>query len=393
HGFDPAKRWPVTILLDPHAEAMEVVSTYQSVADKHGQILVGSLDFKNGLDMERSNRIVSSLLQEATGILHADPSAIHLMGFSGGAKAAIAAATSLPGISMLTYCGAAFPQGAVQLPLPTLGIAGIKDMNFTEVLNFTTTLDTTPYLHAFFVSESDHSWPDTAVFELTMGWADAWRCRNSKLCDSLSLATDALLSRQRIAAEKDLVRRDLLLHFHVAAFHDIVSVSEERDAMSQNQRSADFRAAMGTFVSELDRENKKRQELAAAFTSKDLSWWKPTIRALKTSTDPVSARLADYCSLAAYSYSRSSIDAGEQNNAAYFIDLYQLVDPDNSEWAYLRACLCEQGGDRPGAIRNLNLAFRMGMKDPDKIRQEKWLTSALSDAQIVRLLDEMDQAR
>ncbi|MFM9052892.1 MAG: hypothetical protein ACKOKF_11340, partial [Bacteroidota bacterium] len=275
--FDSLQRLPVTILLDPQGAASEVISKYSFIAENHRRILVCSEDFKNGMDADASLQVISSLIEEAIHVLRADPSAIHLMGFSGGARASIIAGGQIPGISSLTYCGAAPPSGSISLRIPSLGIAGIRDMNFTEVLYFTSSLDTTFNKPTMLATATHHEWPDTATFRIISGWAEIVSCRKSTRCDSTIIQQTATLTKARIKLQRDPILRDLLLRFMVTTFDGFIPLNEENKEMQNNLRSREFGSSLNAFRTGLQFETAVRQEFADAFKAKDLNWWKPRI--------------------------------------------------------------------------------------------------------------------
>lgn len=381
---------PVMLLLDPHGDPLDAIAKYSSIADEFGYILAGSYEFKNGLSFDESNTIVRTMISDATTVLPGNGSAVTLCGFSGGAKAALAASTAIAGISNVVYCGAAFPPGSLPLSLPSLGVTGLSDMNFSEVLYFTTALDTSKNLHSMLLTHQKHEWPDTSVFKMITGWSASRHCRIQGQCDSVNIRSTAQTCMRIIENEPDAVVQDLMLHFFVSAYDGILPTEAAKDLIIRNTRSSSYREHLNAFRNELSKEAAVREQLQEAFQTQDISWWSEKINSLRdTKKNDSNQRLLGYISLGCYTLARRSIDGGDQQNAAKFLELYRLDDPGNAEWAFLWACLDEQQGNRAAAIRHLNTAIQLGLKDSGKVMNERWLSNAVQDPEVVRLMATM----
>jgi hypothetical protein len=108
-----------------------------------------------------------------------------------------------------------------------------------------------------------------------------------------------------------------------------------------------------------------------AFLEKDLQWWEPEIQLLSTHARFQDAwlqeRLLGYLSLLAYSTSTTALASNDSNLAAKFLAFYKLVDPLNSEHAYLLAVLQAGKGDKLGSTESFKLALKLGFKDSVRV--------------------------
>lgn len=386
-GYTLNAALPAIIFTDPQAAGQIPLLKYQKLADRYNYMLVGSLDSRNGMDLETSTPLIGELIGETMNNLGADRSAVSLMGFSGGAKIALAAASSLPGINTVIYCGAAFPQGSMNVPLPTLGITGLFDMNFTEVLYYAASLDSTPGKNAFLLTAGKHEWPDTNAFKRVVAWEKASRCRGGKSCDSLILNNLKKEIQSDLNKTVDPVWLDFDLRYYCSVFTGIFDIRAEEQQRAVNTSGAAYKNSLQRFTNDIARESEGRRVLSQAFNEKDLEWWQQTIKILRQNpNDLVNNRLTGFISLGAYSYSRKSVDAGHVESAAKYLRLYRLADPENPEWAFLSACLEERNGNRRNAMTFLETAVQLGLKDTAKITREPLLISAHGDPKYEELV-------
>ena len=126
-----------------------------------------------------------------------------------------------------------------------------------------------------------------------------------------------------------------------------------------NAQSTAYRKSLEQFKASLLAENEAKTKFQEEVLTKDLNYWSGKIASLrKDKGSDSNQRLLGYISLGCYSLSRRSIDGGDQQQAQKFLELYRLADPENSEWAFLWACLDEQKGNRNGTEIILFIAKR-----------------------------------
>lgn len=385
------KKPPVLLFLDPHADASLPLAQYRSLADKYGFIMVASGDVQNGLSLKETSRMVSDLVDEIRTRLPGDANGISLIGFSGAAKAAMAATTKTGNILSVVYCGAAFPPGSIPLPVPSLGITGLQDMNMSEVIYFYTSIDSSNVSHSLYLHQGKHEWPEPDDFEAAVAWCLTQQCRQTGSCDTASLRTLQARSLSGIGRESDLVLKNIRLQNHVITFKKLFDTQPTESELIRLQQSLAFRNADQVFGESLNREMQERAMIQDALVQRDLPWWDNQIRTWRhAGNDPVNERLLSYVSLACYGYSRSSLLSVRLDEADHYLSLYQKADPKNSEWAYLRACFYAQKGMRNEAVNSLKESVRLGLKDPNKIRTEKMLGNLMQDAEVAALIKSLD---
>ncbi|MBK7964385.1 MAG: hypothetical protein IPK10_03095 [Bacteroidetes bacterium] len=159
--FKNIEKFPILILFDPHGDPDFPLEKYKSLADEYDFILLASKDSKNGNSAEQTANIIQSMLYQSIQIEKVDTNQIFVGGFSGGARVASMLALSPSGVKGLVICGAGIPAGSWTGVPPHLviGIAGNRDMNLTEIINFKTHDPRMMSRYHIIRYSGDHAWP------------------------------------------------------------------------------------------------------------------------------------------------------------------------------------------------------------------------------------------
>ena len=104
--YDDNEKWPLIIAFDPHAAGQLPVNLLQEEAEKHGFIVAGSNNSKNGMDFNESKSIYHKMLDDLTARFSIDTARVYTLGFSGGGRVAGSLAMSEGGIAGVVSCGA-----------------------------------------------------------------------------------------------------------------------------------------------------------------------------------------------------------------------------------------------------------------------------------------------
>lgn len=259
---------PILIFLDPHGNGDFPLNKYSQLAEKYGFILMGSNNSKNGLSFQQTVNYVQNLVTEAQQKFN--PAQVYLCGFSGGAKVALMAATRIPDIKTVIYCGAVTPiEPTINMVL--FGFAGTEDMNYTDVVAFHRELKGDGLKKYLIEWDGPHEFPRPEVIE--------------------------------------------------EAFQFLVSGEVE----NYNAKSVTISAK------EVQQEQRIKQEYMMAFRNKDLNWWQQTTDHLKAQpdSDKMSKRLLGFISLACYSLTQQALQQNNQAVAQRIVGIYKMADPDN----------------------------------------------------------------
>ena len=312
--YDAAKKYPAMIFFDPHGGGAFAIGHYSNLANQYNCILIGSNDSKNGMDMNATFEMANELIGEAKNVFSIDTNKIMLCGFSGGAKVALNAASQMNNISKVVYCGAALPIQNCNHPLQMLGFAGLKDMNYSEVVSFSMS-NFPSFVKNYCVDwNGKHEWADEKTFEQAFYF--------------LNNETEKL---------------------------NLISLTDDKIKM-------------------LEQEQNTHQAYISSFQTEDMNFWEKEISRLnqqkakdKTGLDE---RLLGYISLACYSYSNQMLQQNQLNDAEKILMIYKMADPINSDCDLFYAQLFAKQNKPTRMYISLKSAVSNGLKDWSKIETE-----------------------
>ncbi len=400
--YDPDKTYPLIYAFDAHGKGEVPVKLFKEMAEKFGYILIGSNDSRNGLSQESLMHIYEVISSDVLGRFSVNRDRIYTAGFSGGSRVASSIAIYKGGIAGVIGCSAGFPAVTepIQFHFDYIGFVGDEDMNYLEMITLQEALQEAGYRHLLVVFHGGHHWPPAATIAEAFTWMEANAMRDLKKekdpdfieasIQNLNVEARQLEKSGQLGAAYEVYGRIVLLFDGLA---DVTIYKERLKALGQQ---ADVRDFLKQKTSSMQKEMSLQTQYLKAMTEKPLSWWRMEMPKLnqeaagEVSVDrAIYKRLLAYLSLAAYSSANGHLVVGDYVEAARFIDLYAVIDPTNSEHAYLAACLYAST-QRPGpAFLSLERAIELGFQDEGRFVADTFLRSLRSDARYEALLQKM----
>jgi hypothetical protein len=374
---------PILYFFDSHGSGALPLRKYRALAEAYGFILVGSNNSRNGNDWSATETIWGRLFDDTQKRLHIMASRVYTCGFSGGAKVASYVAIQHSVIKGVIANGAALPDGvsAGDFAFSFTAIAGEGDMNMTELVAVTNGFDRTRTRHRILFFDGKHEWaPEATMHTAFEGLQfDAMRTRLIPRDDKAVTAYIAG-SKRRLDADK---QEGLLIKAHqecvlsVALLDGVTGEAgwfgAQAAALDKDPRYLQQQQGQANILA---LEEKTKTGYMQQFQQGDISYWTTTIDDLrnraaeKTAQRAMYQRLLAYLSLAFYSISNQLINAGQNDQARHFVELYKLADPSNSEAWYFSAVLRARAGDGRGAGADLLKATGYGFNDEARLRQQ-----------------------
>lgn len=377
HQYSRGQKLPALIFLDPHGDGSYPLNKYKSLAEKFGVVLMGSNDSKNGVTFDETNLIVQVLAAEAAERLNVDAKQISLAGFSGGAKVALVAASQPSSLLSIIYCGAGLPQLPPQLP-PAMAIAGLKDMNYTEVIQTDQQFENNHLRHALIEWNGKHEWSDSSTFENTFYWIRFRAMENKMQTVDESLVQDFI--RQNSKPAPDPLREEMRLKKFIGFLNGVADISGYTSALSSLTKQKKYLIAREKQQSDVELESRMKQNYLECISLKDPLWWRDEVNHLRSSkSNAMNDRILGYISLACYSYSNNALKQRDLSSAEKYLAIYALADRENPDRAYMQACLYGLMNNKEGAIQSITEAINYGFKDRSKLLSEPAL-SFISDS-------------
>jgi len=268
-NYNDEKKYEAIVFFDAHAEGFKIIEKYVDLAEKWDVVIACSNNSKNGLDFNTINTYANNFISHLLNSYSIKPE-LTLAGFSGGAKVAIMYGASNPNVDKIIYCGATVIAKANH-KIKYLGFAGLKDMNYSDLVLFDSQLDNiTP--HYLIEWKGIHEWPSKEVFENA---------------------------------------------FYFAINNSIDNYDSKK---------------ITTPSTTLNLETSIKQELYEYFNSKNLSWWQNTITQFNTKKNDelMYERLLGFVSLACYSQLNNMQNNSNANEAKKILSIFMLADPNNT---------------------------------------------------------------
>jgi pimeloyl-ACP methyl ester carboxylesterase len=384
-ALDTSKPAGVVVFLDPHADGRFPLNLYKHLADSLNLLFAGSDVSGNGVAMPTIAAHLDAVKATLSQRFKLKGGSYYLCGFSGGARAAAALAVQNSAAGVV-LCSAA-PGDAVSASLKVAGVAGIGDMNYLEMRKwFEAGKSAGLYLFA-----GEHTWPPPAVLSLALeavlistGNADAaiaaaYANATGKRIDSLrtndcdlaaQLMNDAASCLSKFPEQQKLL------------------MNAKRNALTGSpcvqQHAAKRNAAE-------DIEKTLQAEIQQTIFSKDPAWWQENASRFfdakpGSGEEMMRKRVRGYASLLCYSYTSRAMKSNNPNGTDKLITTYSIIDPENAEWAYLRACLDARLGMPDLAFEALNKAVKLGFKDKARAESEADLATLRADQRWVSFI-------
>lgn len=382
-NYDTAKTWPVVVFLDPHAAGSLPLEKYKTLAEDYGFVFAGSNVSKNGMDINTVVASVNTLIADVQARLSLDPKRLYICGFSGGSRSAGAVAAQRMDVAGVIGCSAGFtnPQAAQAPVFACIGIAGMGDMNYNEVQREQEALTRMNARSAFFPFEGKHEWPPLQPMECALLWLNCDAMKNGALAKDTAAVNrfskklyepyDAWTKRDRLTAA--MYWKDA-----VSALDGLTDVTVSKQKLAYFLGGEQYKTDLAKEQAYLAKEQELQNVYAQALTQKGTDWWedKKNFAPLDTSARLAARerlmhlRVWGYLSLMCYSYSNQALRQNQWTAVDQFVYYYSIVDPKNSEWAYMRAQVELVRNDKEKALAALETAVALGFKDRGRMETE-----------------------
>jgi predicted esterase len=379
---------PTLIFFDPHGAGNIPVEKYKGLADKYGVILAGSNSSKNGQQVTDGYHIANNLIADLEARYGCDTKKMGLCGFSGGAKVALYTANNNTLINNVIYIGAAIPLNARQ-PLSMLGIAGVNDMNYTDLIQFAAQVESTNPANGLMEWSGKHEWADQATFQRAMQWFcfQVWR-QNAMVLDLTTITEFEQDSKMQITQAKranDPLKAYELNHTAYVALSGITDASTYKKGMDAIAQTDAYKKALADKNANLQQEANQKQVLMAAFQNQGSDWWTKVTNQYKASKNPSDKRLLGFISLASYSYANQLLQQRNLEPAKNILTIYEMADATNTDQLYFHAELYALLGNTDLSIQYLQRAIKEGFTDRQKVEAEPAFSTVKGDKRFTGL--------
>jgi len=398
------KKFPAIYIFDSHARGKMPVELYKDLAEKYGYILIASNNSKNGLSPEISNNITSTLIGECSIRFSIDSRQVYTMGFSGGARVAGSIAINQGGIAGVIACGAGLPSNPnfANKNFHFMAMVGNKDFNYLEILNVEQQLSSLNIKNNICVFDGKHEWPKKETMEEAFQWLELNSMKNTfKIIDYslIDKVKEFLDVKIKNASDNKQIIEEYDYNKKAINFLDgLTNITKYESRIVNIETSEKYLNAKQNQNNNFSLETGLQQKYSQAFQTQNTKWWKNEInqinKFIKINKNPkqslVYERVKSYLSLIAYMYSDKTVKINDFANAKKFLQIYQMVDPTNSEIYYLKATIYNKQGNKQKTFENLNFAIDNGFEDSQRLNEDIEFSAIRQTKEFKQLIERLE---
>ncbi|MBL4658350.1 MAG: hypothetical protein JKX73_10140 [Flavobacteriales bacterium] len=376
--------WPTIILLDPQGNGKKPVKLYKELADAFGFILIGSNFSRNGKPINDVLAHIKALKHDLPDGIKIDQFRIFTVGFSGGARVAVADAMTNGDVAGVVGCGAGFPQlkTDVELAFNYLAMVGKQDFNYSEFVVLDKELSNRGSTHLLLEYGGKHEWPGPAQMVEAFKWMTVYSYSqreviNMELMDSLHKEDEKRLIKLENTSD---LRAIVQFYKKMLAFYKgLANTKEQEKRYNMLLESSSFKQYEKNLESILENEMSVRNKYAQAIPQNDEEWWAKEIGSIRAAIaneadaelQMSKKRILAYLSLASFLQADMALNKDALPKTKKFLYILNLVDPQNPDYYYLSARLSLKQGKNEAAVDLLKEAAKYGFDDWERVNKER----------------------
>ena len=397
-GYSSTKKWPLLILFDAQTRGTLPLELYKTVAEHNGFILMCSNDSRNGNPPELTEKIIASMLSEGTTRFSTHNDMIFTGGFSGGARIAALCAMQNQNIKGVIGVSAGFPTNQFpNRPFRFIGIAGKDDFNYKELIELDNQLLQLNYPHFLFIHNGKHDWCPAELINNAMLLlaSDAMRDKtipiNKKMLEENKQSN--LEEAKQLMAAHHYTDAKIILNFILECNKGLDATDDVSKELSKLVQSKAFQKQEKELNELLKTENTQLQSFVQSI-GKPINWWQEEVNKIRAKISAVPESEYSYMlkrvlggvSIQCYMYAQHFVNTSETANAAYIVELYKLVDPENKDPWFFSAALNARNGKNEAAINDLYTSITNGFTDTNRLLNDVAFQSLLTQPSFSELL-------
>lgn len=328
--------------------------------------------------------------------LNIDSRRQYTAGFSGGARVAAMVAQNRADIAGVIGCGAGY-QPAPSDRFHYVGMVGTEDFNYQEIRSLEQYLQNSGTSHLIEYFDGGHDWAPMNTMAKGMRWL-YFREMAAGLVPKSDTAAVGMLEKVRYQ-DKQLrtngndYQRWLLHKKAISYLTGIIDVSDLQSQKDALRLSKDWQTEFEKQEQVMQREMEMRKQYSASLANESIDYWKRVTTMMNkvgrngTREDAwLNKRVLNFLSLSAFMNANAALQQRAFPAADRFVQIYALVDPSNSEHAYLRATILMQESKPDAALQSLSQAFALGFEDADRLEHDPVFAPLRSKTAFAELL-------
>ncbi len=234
-SYDPAKKHPLLLVLDPRGRATVAAKLFEEAADEHGWIIVSSNGTRSDAGPEPNERALRALLPEVVQRYPVDIKRVYATGFSGTAITAWSLGVRSNGLAGVIGVGGRLVEEMppAKFNFAHYGFSGEGDFNNRD-MRAVDALLTVP--HRFESFPGDHTWITPALARDAIRWMEVMAMKENRRARDESFINAAY--DKDVAAAAALSPRESLRRYQaiVRTFDGLRPIDDARDAVARLEK-------------------------------------------------------------------------------------------------------------------------------------------------------------
>jgi dienelactone hydrolase len=387
-AYQPDKKWPVIFCFDPGARGLEPVRRLQAAAEKHGYIVAGSLNSRNGPWADNAVAI-QAMVGDVQSHLNLDPARLYTAGLSGGAR--VATQLALAGLAKgVIGCSAGFPQSEEgiprKVPFVYFGTAGAEDFNYGELRRLDDELDDRKATHRIVFFDGGHEWAPAELLGEAVLWLVLQEMRAGTRPRDDALIQSTLAARVTALPTAPAIEVWRATKSLAADFQGLADVATHERKAKELAASRDLKDTRKAERDLAKREDTLAFNLIEAATSSSAAMRKQVaaIRALADATADsperrMARRILAGAAISARESVRTLIETDELLAAAGLLEMVVTIRPEQTRNYFELARVQALGGEKSRALATLQQAAEKGLSGVERLENEPAFAKLKSD--------------
>ncbi|MBN2105493.1 hypothetical protein JW835_15750 [bacterium] len=394
--YTPDILWPVIYAFDPGARGKHPVEKLRTAAEKYGYIAVGSNNSRNG-PWELAFNSLNAISADTDERFSLNPDRIYTTGFSGGSRAASAIAMISGQVAGIIGCGAGFSEKYPPNPVLDFiyfGLVGKGDMNFLEMRSLGVLLDRYEIPNAIRIFEGGHEWPSDTLFLNALEWVEIQAMKKQQIPLNESLISECYNKHFQEAQELEAnLRFGEANDIYTSLVQDFGGIRDVAPAQNEAGRLISMaevrdRKALEEILTEKERTLRNKYYDALERLDFDCyrekgrlktrNWWEEERQALQREIERAQTeeerwmikRVIDNVWRHCVSRAMSFQSEHALLKAAVCLEIWTLMQPDQSYPFYVLAAILAAAGHKDKAMQALEDAYERGFRHVELIENE-----------------------
>ncbi len=401
-GFNTGKKYPLILIFDAHARGKMAISRFKDAAETYGYIIAASNDVRNGIP--DINPMVNALWDDVVNRYPVELSRVYTAGFSGGARIAASVAIFKGGVKGVIGCGGGMPEPGQEIRnrFDFISLVGLNDLNYQELRQLDKALLDNGFVCQMLTFNGGHEWPDPLTMNRAVEWIELMAIKQKKI------PVNDLLVRNYSTNYADTINQlirtgenyQAYLQYNIflrdlEGLYDITDYKKSYEALLKNPEIEKFKQ----LTEKIKKEELDKQALI-------MNWFKTAAFAqlkneiLRLQKDVIKAkeeqfhqakRLLGFMGMLSFLYTESSLNSQNKAKYAGFIEIYEMLEPNNPDIYFFKACQAVMDNQPAKSMELIEKSINLGFYDLNRITNIGYFAELRAKPEFDVLLNQVKQ--